>query len=108
MNKPKIQWRFSKRWGYSGMDEEGNVYNQGHLRETTSVILVDGREGGDWTPEKALENAKSSKEATANYKIAKYSLWEHPEATSCPYCGFPNIGAQCHNYACPSKATAIH
>ena len=66
----KIRWSFTERWGYSGIDEEGNIYNQGQLRETTSVIMPDGRSGGDWTPKQALENAKSG-QPTENYELEK-------------------------------------
>ena len=70
----KINWMFTERWGYSGIDEEGNIYNQGHLRETTSVILPDGREGGGWEPKDALDSAKRRTQPTTDYESEKKKL----------------------------------
>jgi len=70
----KINWKFTERWGWSGIDKDGNIYNQGHLRETTSAILPDGREGGDWEPKGALESAKRQQKPTADYELWKKRL----------------------------------
>ena len=76
MNKIKIDWRHSNRWGWVGLDEAGNLYCQGDLRETTGVTMVDGREGGGWTPEDALDSAMRRTEPTENYELEKAKLLE--------------------------------
>lgn len=70
----KINWKLYERNGYVGFDEEGNIYCQGYLRETTGVTLVDGREGGGWTPKEALEFAKSRTSPTTDYEAEKRNL----------------------------------
>ncbi len=89
----KIEWQRqysndNSPIGWIGKDTEGNVYEQGELRETTSVTLVDGRTGGDWTPEGALEAAESRP------LLIPYILTDHISAESEAAANITDDGAE--------------